>query len=755
MKCYFLSNTIKKKAAHCAMRILLSAAAVFYIVLPGGTAVYASSVSQASNLDFSNIFWDDGDLETDGYHWDMDAKTLTLKNIEISGKVILPDDTVTIRTEGTCSINTLEVASPMHDTHLTFDGAGELTVQNHINISGSDGLALTVAAGARVVASGGISIGASGGVSSTVSVNGTLTAVGAGGWAVYAGKVVVGNGGVLNVSGEDGVIVKGMSTGGKKDFTGVFTVVDGGCFNANCGKVNVMVSNEADDFSEADTTGADQAFNIPANYSLPEDCKVERKKGEVNLVRISTGSVYTGALSLHKIHSWPDTWNKTDTVRHWKECTYEGCGKTKDSYVHRFNSAGNCACGAALSVDLDSAAVVYTGQEQKPGVTVKVNGETLDTSKYSVVYRNNINAGEASVTVKGNGEPVFEQTKKFSIARATPTITWGSAAQSVVYSGKQAVITPPTVTPAGGAGFNGKINYSYAVSGQAAYTPGLPTNAGTYTVKAAIQEQGNYNAAESGGTLTLTVEKADYPPNMPSDTMKVARECEMVSNVRLPKGWQWKESDKNTALEINVPATVTAVYVGADKDNYKNVTTNVAITREERSSSSGSGTGSPKPEEDGQGAGGEGTPDTSGGKPVYTFEKYGVTGGKAVQKQPKEHYIHDYDVTVVKEASCTEAGEKKYVCPCGESYTESIPAYGHSYRVEITKEPTISEKGEITYTCSRCQDTYSEPVDWFWAQLVRIRRPWMPWWILAAGILAATTGIVWFFVVKRKEKDQS
>ena len=78
-----------------------------------------------------------------------------------------------------------------------------MTIQEQINISGGDGLALTVAAGARVIANGGIYIGASGGVSSTVTVNGTLTAKGTeSDCAVYAGKVVVGNGGLLKGFGK-------------------------------------------------------------------------------------------------------------------------------------------------------------------------------------------------------------------------------------------------------------------------------------------------------------------------------------------------------------------------------------------------------------------------------------------------------------------------------------------------------------------------------------------------------------------------
>lgn len=61
--------------------------------------------------------------------------------------------------------------------------------------------------------------------------------------------------------------------------------------------------------------------------------------------------------------------------------------------------------------------------------------------------------------------------------------------------------------------------------------------------------------------------------------MNVARRFEKVGDVGLPEGWQWQDTDRDTALEIGVPVTATAVYTGADRDNYRNVTVSVAITR--------------------------------------------------------------------------------------------------------------------------------------------------------------------------------
>lgn len=761
-----------------ALGIFLSAALVFSLVPAGGLTVHASegeegldavnaaaaSFAAASDLDLSNSSTNPGDLSTDGYHWDAGSKKLELKDAAISGTVTLPDDTITIETTGSCSIGTLAIkGGNPQKTQLTFSGVGKLTIDKLINISGGNNNAIMVASGARVVADGGISIGASG-VDSIVTVSGTLTVKDADGpSAIYAGKVVVGAGGELNVSGKNGVILNGISGGSDRNFMNVFTVEKGGCFSADCENFNVQVSSGTDSpFPEG--SGADQAFNIPEGY-LPTDCEPRQNGGVINLVRISTGEVYTGPLMIHENHNWPDTWNGKDEAGHWKICTYEGCDKTNGYEAHHFdNNTGICVCGSTLDVALDGASgLIYNGQEHKPGVAVALDGTVLDASKYQVAYQNNKNAGEASVTVTGKDGLAFERTVKFQIARATPAVTWGSRVQTVTYSGSPARIVPPAVTLAGGGNFDGEFTYSYAASGSSDYTPGLPVNAGTYSVKAGVAMQGNYNAADSADTLTLTVEKAENAPNMPSGTMNVERKYNKVSAVELPAGWQWQETDKNTALKPGVPLKVTAVYVGADKANYKNVTGVVTIIRA-KSSAGGSSKGS-HDTKDSADAGNDSqvTDGEAAAAPqeraVSPSAKSGGTRGAIVSGQPEEEHIHDYSAVVEKEATCTEEGVKKYVCACKDSYTESIPALGHDYQEEITEQPTVSSEGVKTYTCSRCGDTYTEPIDRLEDAFSEpdshpeSAKSSTPWWILIVVILAALAGAVWFFVKKREKEE--
>ena len=125
-----------------------------------------------------------------------------------------------------------------------------------------------------------------------------------------------------------------------------------------------------------------------------------------------------------------------------------------------------------------------------------------------------------------------------TVAKATPTVTWTNAAQTLDYTGSEAAITPPTVTLVNGESFSDTISYSYAPSGSTSYTSGLPVNAGTYTVKASIGEQSNYIAAESA-EMTLTISKINYTGTITASTSgKYGREKTYDLSDLLPDGYK-------------------------------------------------------------------------------------------------------------------------------------------------------------------------------------------------------------------------
>ena len=75
----------------------------------------------------------------------------------------------------------------------------------------------------------------------------------------------------------------------------------------------------------------------------------------------------------------------------------------------------------------------------------------------------------------------------------------------------------------------------------------------------------------------------------------------------------------------------------------------------------------------------------------------------------KDSHVHRYVAKVTKEPTCTEQGETTYTCPCGDSYTEAIPANGHTMTKTEAKAPTCVKAGNAEYyTCSVCNKIFSD-----------------------------------------------
>lgn len=75
-----------------------------------------------------------------------------------------------------------------------------------------------------------------------------------------------------------------------------------------------------------------------------------------------------------------------------------------------------------------------------------------------------------------------------------------------------------------------------------------------------------------------------------------------------------------------------------------------------------------------------------------------------------EEHTHSYTENVTKKPTCTETGEKTYICDCGDTYTEEIPATSHNY-VDGTctecgeKDPDYSQNIELSAGLYDSNDT--------------------------------------------------
>ena len=72
-----------------------------------------------------------------------------------------------------------------------------------------------------------------------------------------------------------------------------------------------------------------------------------------------------------------------------------------------------------------------------------------------------------------------------------------------------------------------------------------------------------------------------------------------------------------------------------------------------------------------------------------------------------ETHEHIYEATITKNPTCVEDGIKTYICECGYSYTEKIPATGHKYTNTVVK-PTYFEQGYTLHQCSTCGNSYKD-----------------------------------------------
>ena len=160
---------------------------------------------------------------------------------------------------------------------------------------------------------------------------------------------------------------------------------------------------------------------------------------------------------------------------------------------------------AAMVEDV-TAGLTYNGNEQKPTVTVKDDEKTLTSgTDYTLTYKNNTNAGTATVTVEGKGNYTGKVEKDFSIAKATPTLALVDA-EDMTYTGERYSNSNVKVTNPS----NVNVTYHYYKDADCKQTAD-PIDAGTYYVKISFAGDGNYNAVTPGTVKSFTISRANHP----------------------------------------------------------------------------------------------------------------------------------------------------------------------------------------------------------------------------------------------------
>ena len=145
-------------------------------------------------------------------------------------------------------------------------------------------------------------------------------------------------------------------------------------------------------------------------------------------------------------------------------------------------------------VTLAEGTYTYDGKAKTPAVTVTVEGSALDTSNYTVAYADNINAGEATVTVTGIGNYAGTVVKNFSIGNKSIGNGTTHAADLTVGSISDQTYTGSPLTPDVSIKY-GTLTLIKDTDYTLRYTDN--TNKGTATVT--VTGKGNYE-----GSFTTT-----------------------------------------------------------------------------------------------------------------------------------------------------------------------------------------------------------------------------------------------------------
>ncbi len=222
---------------------------------------------------------------------------------------------------------------------------------------------------------------------------------------------------------------------------------------------------------------------------------------------------------LVKVNAKAATVKATGTAEHYK-CSV--CGKLfKDAEGKTETTLAEVTVPKLININTATITGIsnktYTGKAIKPSPKVVIDGSTLKkNTDYKVSYKNNTNAGKATVTITGKGKYGGSVKKTFTIKQAANTITNVKTKYSKNLSYKKAAQKVITLSPK--VKENAKITYSISSikKGSKKIKSGFTVSKGTvktakklakgtYTVQVKINAAATKNYKAKTKTVTLTV----------------------------------------------------------------------------------------------------------------------------------------------------------------------------------------------------------------------------------------------------------
>ena len=192
-------------------------------------------------------------------------------------------------------------------------------------------------------------------------------------------------------------------------------------------------------------------------------------------------------------------------------------------------------------------------------------------------------ANEGEISATGEIMTLYQaksvETKQFNVStsgyKESPTVALQDG-QSITYTGSSAVYSG-TVTYQNVAGNNLKLpennpTYQYSTDGGSTWTDGMPTNAGTYKIRAKVAANDNYESATSA-PVTFIIDKKSITPQITAENKDYDGNSEATVTV------EFDSLVAGETLEKNVDYTIdSATFDNTNAGNGKTVTATISLT---------------------------------------------------------------------------------------------------------------------------------------------------------------------------------